>query len=306
MSKALGHIVLICLLTGCGRTDLAPHSSTPQDGAVDAVSASPYTFKIVRLFDLGRRDVRNFAFCSATRQLFISHLDKKDDLLYQWDVDSQQLIHTYQLGSRFICDNIAVSPDGRHLLVGCWPLEGSDCKTLLIDTKKRRVIHDFKRTDKIFDSRFSSDGKALWMRTSEARDKGVAFQTDGTQVESFSLDAFPRPGPQNIWTVPATKNPNVKSGLFYRDSQGGVHRLTRNHWHDNYGLTSDGKLIAATNWDDEIVVWNAQTQKVVFRAKTTNHDNGGGYLAYDSKHNRFLIGDSSYNGTTWLRALVVE
>lgn len=274
--------------------------------ASSATGDGQYAFSIVNVLDFGQRQVRNFVFCSATRQLFVSHLEgppsKYDDLLYQWDIDSGHLLHKYHLGTGFICDNVAASPDGRHLLVGCWPLKGTECRTLLIDTQEKKIMLDLKRSDRIFDARFAQDGLTFWMLTSEERNKGIAFRLDGTQLPNFSMEEFPSPGSPSIWTVPASKE--TKGGLFYKGTDGVHHLLTSNNWHENSGITSDGKIIVTTTWDDEIIAWNAETLKEVFRQKITNHHNGGGYIAYDPKLNRFLIGDCS-SGTTWLRALMI-
>ena len=304
MRGSLRLVILLCMLTGCGKVGdgVDPHE---QIKIANLVASSPYRFQIVRLFDLGRRDVRNFAFSPVTRQLFVSHLDKKDNLFYQWDIDSGKLVHTYCLGGNFMCDNITVSPDGRYLLVGCWPFDGSNCKTLLIDTNEKLLVHRFEFTDRIFESRFSADNRLVWMRTSGASEKGLAFRIDGTKLVEFASEDFPRSGPPNVWRVPAAKGEKVRSGLYYRNPQGSAYLLTDRPWHDNFGLTSDGNLIAATDWDDHVSVWDTQSRELLLRAQTTQHDNGGGYLAYDPKYNRFLIGDCSYNGTSWLRALTI-
>lgn len=304
--KRCAYVAVACLLAGCGLIGVTPQPSISQGDVVESASGARFAFRIVPLFDLGRRDVRNFAFCPVTRQLYVSHLDRRDDLLYQWDLDSGQLVHLYRLGGEYFCDEIVVSPDGRYLLVGCYPFHGGGGKILLINLTEKRVVHDFGRNERIIEARFSADSQAVWMRAGLARVDGVAFRIDGSQIDDFSRDDFPRRGPADVWTVPGSIDSSVQHGLFYRDSSGHAHLLTDNHWHDNYGITSDGIFIAATNWEGEIVVWDAETRSELFRAKTRSGDNGGGYLAYDALHNQFLIGDCSYDGTTWLRALVIE
>jgi hypothetical protein len=71
-------------------------------------------FTLVNVFNFGRRDVSRYTFSPKTRRLYVSFGDKKDDLLYEWDVDKGVVTHKYRLGSGYMCDSVAVSPDGKR------------------------------------------------------------------------------------------------------------------------------------------------------------------------------------------------
>src|SRR5436305_12946099 len=88
------------------------------------------------LLDFHRREVRNFVFCSETRQLFVSHSDKKDDRLYQWNLDTKKLEHVYRLGDGVFCDHVTLSPNERVAVVGCFPHNiTGPCKILILVTR---------------------------------------------------------------------------------------------------------------------------------------------------------------------------
>jgi len=93
--------------------------------------------------------------------------------------------------------------------------------------------------------------------------------------------------------------------LYYIDERGNKNYITKNYWQKNYGLDKSGRFVVYTNLTDELVVWDTKTKKNAFCSKITNHENGN-YLVYDPKKDRFLIGDASHNGTTWLRALEIR
>ena len=80
-----------------------------------------------------------------------------------------------------------------------------------------------------------------------------------------------------------------------------VNMITPSHWHDNYAITRDGQYVVTTTWDGEVLAFSTAEKKVVFKQKIADQY---GYLAYDDKDDRFLLGDAMYNGTTYLRALV--
>src|SRR4051812_20740830 len=120
--------------------------------------------RVSDLLDFGRSQVRTFALCGATRRLLVSH-GTKDDALYQWDVDRHELEHTYHVGAGFFCDFVALSPDGRFAVVGCYPVRTGEpqvgptpLKTLLLDTVMFATVRDLALDVRIFDVRFGADG----------------------------------------------------------------------------------------------------------------------------------------------------
>ena len=120
------------------------------------------------LLDLGHRSVRVCVLCCETRRLFISHTEERDDdRLYQWNVDTKTVEHIYRLGDGYMCDNVALSPDGRTVVVGCWPLDSGHCKVLLLDANQKTIARDLGHSGRVFAVRFNRDGSRFVMRSSE-------------------------------------------------------------------------------------------------------------------------------------------
>jgi hypothetical protein len=256
------------------------------------------------LLDFQRRDVRNFVFCSETRQLFVSHLDKKDDRLYQWDVDTKKLVHVYRLGDGFFCDNVTLAPDGRVAVVGCFPdkIDGP-CKTLILDTREKTIAHDLGRDDRIFSVRFNRDGTRFLLSTTDFEgSKGVAYETSARRIDKFDPAEFERQTDARIWRIERSKVNADTAGLYCKDDSGRVHRLTDNEWHDYFGVTKDRRFVACTTWDGELIVWRLSDGSGVARKKMARQY---GYLQYDPKSDRFLWGDATDDGTTKLKVIEV-
>jgi hypothetical protein len=249
--------------------------------------------------------VRNFVFSPVTRQLFVSHTEPKvDDLLYQWNVDTRALQHTYHLGDGYMCDSVTLSPDGRFAVVGCVPHEFGEkpCKTLIIDIKNKRITHDLGRKERNFhDVQFDRDGKRFLM-TEGIEAKPVVYDTSGKTVDRFDPADFASAKNERVWVVQSSKMTIRTHGLYCRDAKGRSHRLTHNQWHHNYGLTKDKRYVAATTWDGEFIVWRLSDAKEMARKKMARQY---GRLQYDPKNNRFLWGDASYDGTTKLKILAI-
>ena len=294
MKTTIPFLLLIAVvLTGCDRS---------ADSGADQHTDSPDTepaqahFTIVDVFDLGRRGVRNFTFCPATRRLYVSFMDSKDDLLYEFDVDTGEVTHTYQLGNGYMCDSVAVSPDGDHLVVGCWPFSGSESKTLIVQTTPERTMLALELTDRTFWPKFSADGSFFWTR-------GGAFDLSGRPMPDVRRKK-PEAQEQSAWCIWSSKTTIETHGLYYRDADGKDHHLTQNQWHDNYCITQDKEFIVATTWDGELIVWRTDDCREVFRRKLASQY---GYLAYDPQRSRVLLGDATRatRGTTFLRALMI-
>ena len=268
-------------------------------------------FRVINILDFGRRDVRTFTFHSASRLLFVSH-GCEDDALYQWDVDAKRLVHTYHLGRDWFCDEVAASPHGRYLVVGCFSRRIgtiNDSKTVIIDLEARRMRAELDTRIRLLDAKVlfspANDKFRIEYPRRGLGDETVVYDVHGNRLTGVSARIPYKPPPPRLWEVPCSKDPLPRRGLYYRNEEGVVLWIRADPWHDNYGLTKDERYIVATNWDDDIQAWDAATGGEVFRYRTSNHSNGGGYLCYDEKQNRFLIGDASYKGTTWLRALEI-
>jgi hypothetical protein len=176
---------------------------------------------------------------------------------------------------------------------------------LLIDTVDHRVLWELRPTGRLFEARFDRKGKRIWVHTSENSydgNEGTVRDLRGVEVTKFNLADFPAESKPNVWRIGSTKETMTTHGLYCRDARGEAHLLTQNEWCDNYCVTQDGRYVAATTWDGELIVWRRENQQEVFRKKLAR---AYGYLAYDPKKNQILIGDTTLDGTTWVRSLVM-
>lgn len=282
-----------CLLfAGCSESK-GPPSPDP------AAQARRAQFSIVNVFDFGRRGVRNFLFVPVTRRLYVSFMDTEDDLLYEWDVDSGKVTHEYKLGKGYMCDSVAAPPDGKHLVVGCWPLDvlARECKTLIINTAQKRIVKTLDLEDRTSRPKFSADGTRFW-----ADDRDKAFDLSGRSVSPARYEE-PEVKKESAWCIESSKDTIQTHGLYWRDASGKDHRLTQNEWNDNFCVTKDKKFVITTTRDGELIVWRTTDRKEVYRRKLAT---AYGFLAYDADRNRVLLGDALSNGTTFLRALVIN
>jgi hypothetical protein len=294
MTTLLPSLLLITLTpTGC-----FPHDGQTRESRESVLEdeARQAVFVVMDVFDLGRRDVRNFTFSPKPRRLYVSFMDRKDDLLYEWDVDKGKITHKYQLGAGYMCDSIAVSPDGTHLVVGCWPLNSLECKTLIISTTRERDVRALELTERTFRPKFSADGSLFW---TDLRDR--AFALSGKAVPDARYRK-PKVANRSPWRIEPSKMTIGIHGLYYRDGDGRDHHLTQREWHENFCITQDKRFVIATTWDGELIAWQTDDCKEVFRRKLASQY---GYLAYDPDRNRVLLGDATSGGTTFLRALVI-
>ena len=300
-------VMLLSGLMGCSeRAKTAAHdvAEPPAIGGVEVAKKDAQAlFTIVNVFDFGRHRVRNFTFCPATRRLYVSFTDKLDNLLYEWDVDKGEVLHKYDFGEEYMPDSVIVSHSGSHLVVGCWPLDFSrlqQCKTVIVDIAHGRQIQTLSLTDRTFWPEFSTDGSMFWV---DDRGRGrKAFDLAGRPLTGVRYKK-PEPQNQSAWRIESAKDTIETHGLYYRDADGKDHHLTQNEWHDNYCVTKDKRFIVATTWDGELLVWRTDDCEEIFRQKLSSQY---GYLAYDSETNRVLLGDAKHDGTTFLRALVIE
>ena len=171
-------------------------------------------------------------------------------MLYEWDVDSGKVIHGYKLGKGYMCDSVAASPDGKHLVVGCYPLYDSQIpmpfKTLIGDTTSKQLVeHLASRGRRTFRPMFAADGSRFWLD-----DRREAFDLEGAAFAN-SKYAAKQPERGTPWRIESTMDTAETYGLYYRDLSGKDHRLTSDEWHDNYCLTKDRDFVVATTWEGE-------------------------------------------------------
>jgi hypothetical protein len=283
----------------------SPPSATAS--AANGASAASPRFDVVDLLDLQRRPVSRFAYCPSTEELFVSF--DGDRALQQWSVPAARLVHTYPVERGFMVDALSPSPDGRLLVAGLFRVEDGASphseKYALLDVARHAPvsldlgIHD----DRNATIDFGASGQRFRVRTSASMGgpgSDLVYDTAGQTATAPAAEFPPKPRGR-LHVVESSKATIATHGLYYTDAEGHDTLVTRNHWHDNYGLTRDGQYVVATTWDGEILAFSTATKAVVFTRKIAQQY---GYLAYDEKHDRFLIADAVFNGTSTLRALV--
>jgi WD40 repeat protein len=296
----MAHLVKITVLIaisvsgsfGCRATDSPPAVSYDE------------ALHVRDVLDLHRKCVRNFVFCPSSRRLFVSYTDDSNciGMLYEWDIDSKTLVHTYPFGNDCIVDGVYVSPDGNYLLVACFPHDGNECGAFILNAKgqDRREIQFSYSVSK---ASFNRQGTLVLVRSVLALGDGDAcskvFDMAGREERNCDMREFTSPGSTSIWRIESTKDTLHTHGLYYRDANGVSRRMTDNEWIDNYALTGDGANIAATTWDGELIVWRAKDQHQVLCVRLAQ---AYGYLAYDPDLNCVYIGDAT-GGTSWVRGV---
>jgi hypothetical protein len=292
---------------GAARTDDTPAVLvSPSRSAAAAAAAGPPTFAVIDVLDLRRRGVRNFVYSTAVDELLVSFTDdpSSKDALEQWSVGQGLLLHTWSMGAGWMVDEVFAAPTGKHAvarLVRVGDTGGGPwAKYALLDTAARSVVsgdlglHDQRNVTVHF-----QDTRPLFCVT--APERSTVYGLDG-RVSTAGPPCPPVPKGK-LTVIESSKVTDETHGLYYTADDGQDYLVAKAHWHGNYGLTRDGTLVVTTTWDGEILVWDTSEKREVFRKKIAEHY---GYLAYDGRRNRFLIGDAMYNGTTQLRALVVR
>jgi hypothetical protein len=298
-----------------------PATTTPS-AAASAAPAPPSPplapqaqFAVVDLVDLQQRAVRVFAYCKSTQELFVAFdrpatdVAAAGDVLYQWSTSEPRLVHTYALEKGFIVDHLFPSPDGGRLVVALFQTaEEHDVhweKLALLDTVKHESLSPDLGlyNDRFARVEFGKSGQRIRLTGAPGVDAPrpqLVYNAEGRPATADSAE-FPAETKGKLRVIESAKNTMSTHGLYYTDEGGKEYLVTQGHWNDNYDLTRDGLHVVTTTWDGEILAWSTVEKKVVFTEKIAEQY---GYLAYDDRNDRFLIGDAMYNGTTHLRALV--
>jgi hypothetical protein len=302
------------VMLGCGR----PERQKPTERKETSAPRRGDGFVLSNVVDFGHRHVRSFAFDGTSRQLFVSFDDRSSaevdaggDRLYQWDVSSNTLVHTYSLEPQWIVDEIFASEGAsrlvlrlyqpRHALGSAWG------KYLLVDPQKHVVVatdlgpHDDRSAEVLF----GRSGKRFCLNIRRTLGEPLTrfvFDEEARPAPASSDEFLPREKP-HLSVIEASKATMATTGLNYADDMGQKTLVVRNQWHSNFDLTKDGRYVVTTTWDGELVVWSTADKQTVHREKLAEQY---GYLAYDAKDDRFLLGDAMYNGTTFLRQFVIR
>lgn len=278
----------------------------------------PAPFELSNLLDLGHQGMRSFAFEGTSRMLFVSfgdrspgEIDSGGDRLYQWDIASNSLAFTYSLEPGWMVDGLFVREGGGRLAVRLYrprdPVDGVWGKYILMDTVEHRVmVPDFGlHNDRGAELWFDAGGKYLCIISTDLPgqpSKRLVLDAEGKAVEGPGDVCKPRPKGK-LWVIESSKATLDTHGLYLSDEEGRDVKLTEKQWHDNYAMTKDGRYVGVTTWDGEFLVFHVREKQLVWREKIAPQY---GYLAYDAKGDRFLIGDAMYNGTAFLRQVVIR
>jgi WD40 repeat protein len=256
---------------------------------------------VQEIVDLKAEGVSDFAFCSASRELFVSHrgTDLKLNQLHQWNIDEKKLLHTYTSPSgTYRWDEVAVSPDGKLLIASTFPHDlGAKAKVFFIDTLTHKTRYTTEYDALIRMIQFDHSGKSIRLTTTSWRDQDAFVYDDaGNKHSEFNPKDFESENRDRLWDVPESKG-GPPPGLFYRDVGGIVHRLTDNPLNEHYALTTDGHYVGTSTWDERVRIWRSADLKELFNEKMGKHPV---LLFYDSKENQFLV---LSGGNTHLRAI---
>lgn len=306
-------LLAILLFTGsqravCRGDDRAPPRADAGPLGSSAAPISKGPFAVVDVLDLGRKEVRSFAFNSAAQELFVSFSDRWStergtlgDDLQQWSLSQTKLVFTYRVDPRWYVDAVTVSPDGRRAVVVAQ--QATSVRYMLLDTEKHAVMsRDLGPHDIIERAEFSADSRRIRIKgwSLEHGDEEHVFDTNGRPVAKAPSD-FPVRPRGDVWVIESSKGTSNTHGLYFTAPDGTDHLVTQGHWHGNYGITRDRRFVVTTTWDGDLLAWDTAEKRVAFTWKIAP---SYGYLAHDELNDRFLIGDAHYQGTTKLRALV--
>jgi hypothetical protein len=247
---------------------------------------------IVNVLNLGRAEVRQMAYIPGSSQLLVSHGGNSPSAVYQWNLKKEKLAHTYDLGPRFFCDEIRVSPDAKVVVVACCRVSDFDAKidwgnkALILNPAKQSVIRSIDTPERIQRVQFTPDSQQFLLQMTSYRwvlDNTGRPVTNDVSVGDTNLQS------ERAWRVePSKGRPQATWGLHCRDDSGQVHLLTADEFHDNFAVTTN-HYVAATTWKGELVIWRLSDGKEIFRKKMAERY---GYLTYDPDEDRILWADA--------------
>lgn len=323
------HALLFSLSAGCHASEqqstssAAPSavtSAAPPASVTASATATPETYAVENLLDLKRTDISRFAYAQETNMLFATFSDpakmenepereSHENELEQWDLGAGRMVFRYVLPHPWIVDELFPSPDGlllgaRLFLTG----GGSGCRVRVFDTTTHKEIVDRPciEPNRWSTVRFTNAGDFVVSNSSrsyvapEGAIAGFDRRGQPRQVEAKSLEPDNR---CNGCDVVQNEQGRTDGGLYFTGKDGKRHLVAANHWHDNFALTNDGALLVTTTWDGEVIGWSTADSRRLFTLKWTD---AYGYLAYDRKRDRFLLGDAVHDGTSFLRVLVIK
>ncbi len=248
--------------------------------------------------DLKSDGANVFAFCSKSRQLFVSH-PVTNTKLNQWDIDRERLLFSYTCPSPNVWwDEAIISPDGHVLVASTYPANDEMARILVIDTAthKTRFTLDYKYP--VRSMKFDATGNFIWVSPTSPGPDPFVYDLNGKKHSKFNKADFVEVNKAVLWDVPNSKG-GPPPGLFYKNSKGNVHHLIANPLNQCYAISKGGQFIGTSTWDQRVRIWRTFDLKEEFDERIGAH---AVRLLYDSVENQFLVIDG-IDGNTHLRAI---
>jgi WD40 repeat protein len=252
---------------------------------------------IEKVLDLNHDGVNVIAFSSASRELFVAH-EFEGGKLFQWNIAQKRLVHKYTCPADYVrWDEATISPHGKLLVAALFPAVSSiKAQVLFIDTQSHQIRfsakYDHGAVGKI---RFEGSGKYVQILMNDLDsfvydDHGKEHGKRNKKFEAESRD--------RLWDVPQSQG-GPPSGLFFKDTRGGIHRLVDNPLNQNFAFSKDAKYIGTSTFDQRLRIWRTSDLHEVFNKKVGGHPVR---LVYDAKDDQFLVLDG-IDGETHLRTV---
>lgn len=178
--------------------------------AQPSIETNASVFKTVKLFDLKKGGAYVFTFSPVSRDLFVSFNEETSQIVYRWNVDTGRKLDSYKFPEKFRCDEAAVSPNGKVLVLVAYDmlhdaLHKAD-KVRLIDVQSGKTIKEL-----IYDGipgrvQFSRDGKFIVTRKYTYESGGeIVYDINGNEQMNFDLKAFDPTEAPVAWEIPNSK-----------------------------------------------------------------------------------------------------
>jgi len=276
---------------------------------------SEYKFTLKNEIKLGKSGIFQFSFSSESRILFAVFKDEPWRL-HRWNVDRKMKLGSWDYGKNNMIYAMDTSPDGKFLFIGISPKikttrEIRESNAIIVNTrnnKGKKVPISGWIEDTCFDEKrnaFVAELRGIDKETGGFDSRRIwveAYRVSGEKVDMEGGSAYCRLTGKTVGCLAKVRSKEY--GLFYKDKENKKHKLCRVCRKYNHSVTSEGRLVAVTNRNGELFVWDLHRKKEIYCGRIFKKRSWG-RLAYDEKKNRFLIVDTCDEGTTWLRALEI-
>lgn len=300
--------ILICTLLSM-LAAICQCSAQPTQPQVDTNAPA---FKRIKLFDLKKDGAYVFAFCPASRDLFVSFDEEHSQIVHRWNLDTGRKLDSYAFPKAYRCDQAVVSPDGKTLVLVAYDmfhdaLHKAD-KVRLVDVQRGKLIKELIYDGTPARVEFSRDGKFIVTRKYTYELGGeLVYDLGGNEQKSFDLKLFDPARKPAVWEVPNSKGGPLP-GLFCHAPKGEDIRLypsADTHWSDagDIVVSADDRFVACSTGKGRLMIWRLSDAKLVFEA---NVGKRWFPLAYDPNENRFLFADNDVDKMTSLQAVELE